>query len=86
MFWKIFQERLVENQMCKPCVNWKFEATETWGLRFDMNEGNLVSLSHCTIEFALTYSYVNCSWKIKTIQTNRNECCYVGTNQWVYSL
>lgn len=25
--------------MCKPCVNWKFEATETWGLRFDVNEG-----------------------------------------------
>lgn len=29
----------MENQVCKPCVGWKFEATETWGLRFDLTEG-----------------------------------------------
>lgn len=27
--------------MCKPCVNWKFETAETWGLRFDNAEGML---------------------------------------------
>lgn len=30
--------------MCKPCVNWKFESTETWGLRFDSTKGSLSEL------------------------------------------
>lgn len=31
--------------MCKPCVNWKFEATETWGLRFEVTAGEKHSLN-----------------------------------------
>lgn len=32
---EFIKERLRESEMCKSCVNWKFEAAETWGLRFD---------------------------------------------------
>ncbi|XP_031629410.1 ionotropic receptor 93a isoform X2 [Contarinia nasturtii] len=35
---EFIKERLREEQLCKPCVNWKFESIETWGLRFDMSE------------------------------------------------
>lgn len=39
---EFIRDRLREVQMCKPCVNWKFETAETWGLRFDNAEGNFV--------------------------------------------
>lgn len=32
---EFIKERSRESEMCKSCVNWKFEAAETWGLRFD---------------------------------------------------
>lgn len=45
------KDRLRENQMCKPCVNWKFEAVETWGLRFDSTEGNDLLLTFAKLYF-----------------------------------
>lgn len=39
---EFIRDRLREVQMCKPCVNWKFETAETWGLRFDNTDGIFV--------------------------------------------
>lgn len=35
-----------ESPACTPCVKWKFETAETWGLRFDAIDGMFQNFCH----------------------------------------
>lgn len=45
--------------MCTPCVKWKFEATETWGLRFDNVQGSKLKEFKPIVTKAATWEPTN---------------------------
>lgn len=83
----LFQkERLREVQLCKPCVNWKFESAETWGLRFDITEGLFIIFIEYLTNYLIRFLFgLIIRREIKAVQTGINVFCCVGTHQRFYS-
>lgn len=35
----LVKEKLLASKMCSTCSKWIFQAAETWGLKYDLNNG-----------------------------------------------
>ncbi|XP_055304071.1 ionotropic receptor 93a isoform X1 [Sitodiplosis mosellana] len=56
---EFIKDRLRDVQQCKPCVNWKFESAETWGLRFDNTEGGKLKAFKPILTYSAVWDPIN---------------------------
>lgn len=56
---EIFQKQLREAPQCMPCVKWRFQTTETWGLRFDDAQHNKLKPFKPIVTDAATWEPTN---------------------------